>query len=87
VCRTYGRALEEREVGLKENPNCAEPDYKLLKTQLNNAGLSARFDHHEATARHLLESEWALVNSLSSFIYTKVICDPTDIIDFIEQNA
>lgn len=79
--------LAEERAGLKANPNCATPDYELMKQQLVNAGLSARFDHHETSARQLLEAEWALLSCVADFLYSNVVSDPVDVIDLIEQHA
>lgn len=79
--------LAEERAGLKANPNCAVPDHDLMKQQLVNAGLSARFDRHESSVRQMLESEWALVSSLADFLYQNVATDPTDVIEFIEQHT
>jgi hypothetical protein len=77
--------LAEEKVGLKADPNAAIPDYDLMKQQLKNAGLSARFDRHESSARQLLEAEWTLVCCIADFLYENVDTDPTDIIDLIER--
>lgn len=78
--------LAEEKIGLKANPNCAIPDHDLMKQQLVNAGLSARFDHYETSARQLLETKWALVTSLADLLYKNVVTDPVDVIEFIEQH-
>ena len=80
------RLAEERS-GLKANPNCAIPDHDLMKQHLVHAGLSARLDSHEASARQLLEANWALVTSLADLLYKNVLTDPIDVIEFIEQHA
>jgi hypothetical protein len=81
----FERLAAERIVTLRANPACAEPDHTLLRNQLSKAGLSRHFDRHEETARNLLSLEWPLLNSLASYLYSKVTVEPTDVIAFLEQ--
>lgn len=79
--------IAEDKAGLKANPNCAIPDYDLMKQHLVNAGLSARFDRHETSARQLLEAEWALLSCVADFLYSNVVSEPVDVIELIELYA
>lgn len=78
--------LAEEVSGLKADPDCAIPDHELMKQQLASAGLSKRFDHHEALAREVLNAEWSLVASLAEFLYENENTEAIDVIEFIQQH-
>jgi hypothetical protein len=81
------RMAEKSETGLKANPKCAELDHELASQQLSGAGLSKKFDLHEAAAVRLLEMEWNLVTALADHLFGKVSVDPVEVLAFIESRA
>jgi len=78
------RIAEEMEPGLSANPTCAEPDYQLMKQQLEGAGLSRKFDRHEKAAKKLLQDNWDLVRKLADHLFEKQSVEAVDLHDFIE---
>jgi len=73
------------DASLKANPSAAIPDHDLVREQLSRAGLSKNLDRHEEAARDILSHEWALVDSLANYLYSKMSLDPSDVIAFLEK--
>lgn len=62
----------ERDKSLVPNPDCAVPDHNLLRQQLENAGLSKKFDLLESETCTVLKENWAIVEKLADFLFTNV---------------
>ena len=71
------------EQGISADPSYSDPDHELMRQRLAGAGLSRRFDRHEATARQLLEAEWDLVCRLAAYLLENVYVDAYAIEVFI----
>lgn len=78
------RIAEEKDGDLKSNPDCAKPDYELLRQQLTNAGLPLEFSRYEDAARQLLEKNWGLVAQIAGYLFKKARVDAVDVVEFLE---
>ncbi|MEQ9346866.1 MAG: hypothetical protein RIG26_10530 [Thalassospira sp.] len=70
---------ETKDLSLSANPRCAEPDHEYLKKNLEDAGLSKKFDRHEKVAKELLEKNWDLVQKLADYLFEKKVVDAVDL--------
>jgi ATP-dependent Zn protease len=81
------RLAEVRENGITANQTCAIPDYDLMRQRLAIAGLSKRFDRHEAAAQEILESQWRLVSSLAAYLLERVSVESSEVKSFIDKHS
>lgn len=54
---------------LTPNPECAEPDHALAEQQLQNAGLSKKYNLYQSQARDLLQKHWDTVEKLAKYLF------------------
>ncbi|QQP96616.1 hypothetical protein [Lysobacter enzymogenes] len=75
----------EHDKTLTPNPVAAEPDYDIMKLQLQKAGLSKKHDLYEKQAHELLKENWKAVDNLAKYLFTKQSAQPLEIIEIIER--
>jgi hypothetical protein len=77
----------EKHNGLIPNIKCAEPDHLLAVQQLDQAGLSKKYDLHQKSAREYLDKEWEIVEKLADYLFDNHIAQIEEIVSIIGNDS
>lgn len=66
----------ERDDSLVPSPERAEPDHALVEHHLKMAGLSKKYDLHQAQAREILEKHWDAVERVATYLFSNGSATP-----------
>ncbi|WP_363346255.1 hypothetical protein [Methylocystis echinoides] len=78
------RIAAERDASLTPNPQCAEPDYELLRQELATAGVLDEISGLEGLVPKVLQANWDQIERLAEYLFEMGGADPETIIGVLK---